>query len=685
MVDTTTSLIQVLLDKAEQRRTVKGLQEVGQAGRAIGGDVEAGVSQAKRQLQLLERDARDLRERVGAGGDVSTNLSALSALGRLGGADIGVTQDVVDLVEQLPLLKQSLQELPSAIGAAVSALGIGGVGLIGGVVALGVAFAELNRQSEQANEQAREQLDFETRLALLRKSATGPELDKQIADAQQSRQNALEEVATATERFNRRIAHLPIEQQESLRQALAENRAFSDATLNQARIQIEEQSKLAEQATIEIINLNQLRKDEQVVTRDLAAAEEELAKRRQLLADRAISAELQATLQAMSLNADQLKERLKALNDEQKLIMAVVASGEASVEMSEQLTQRSRDITAQIKAFTAALPRAEQQQQQQQQKAINDKLIELAKGYEADALKIAEDGDAAQLRLEEQYADRALQIVERYGERTAHAVEQLEQQKADLVRDASRETLDATRQAEFDRASLLLEFNQQTLEDTISLKDRIKDIRDRARFDSEDLIRDRDFAGLRRLQQQRNQDIDNEVDMYNAAQRARERQLRYEQEASNRQLLFEAESRRIQFEQQIEDAREQYQRELDLAARERDKQLQALETSKQKELAALSRAEQQRLNLLADTTRKQLDLERMGAEARLRLQAQLNEQYLNQANQLLLGVSRGGATYQSFSSSPTFNITAGNSPAQQQGLVNLIEQVSLNVLRKFYN
>lgn len=680
-----TTLIRTLIDKVAQTRTVRALQEVGQAGRSIGEDVEAGTSRASREISALERDARNLRDRVSAGGDVASNLSALSALGRLGGADIGVVQDVTDLVEQLPLLKQSLTELPSAAAAAAKAIGVGGFGLIGAIGLAGLAFAELSRRAEEARRRAEEQLDFETRLAVLRETSSVEDIEQRVADAQIRQRNALIEVETATEAFNRRIAHLPVIQQDTLRQALAENRAFSDATLEEARRQIDEQSRIASQATVEIISLNQLLKDGSFIARQAAEAETELNLAREQLADKTISAELQATLEARTLSAKAIEERLEALNAEQKAIMAVVASGKASVELSEQLTQRSRDITAIIRALTEALPGAQMRDQIEAQQDINAALIETAREYETERVNIEEATTQKLLDLQNTYADRVTDAVNKYVEDVGRATDRLRQQRADLLRDAQRDTADAERTARADRLEEQIAFNLETEKQARDLQRELLTIRENALLQEIDLIRNRDFAGLMRSRMERNQGLDAAVDTFNAEQKEREIAFRAQQQQTNRQLEFEAESRRVAFERALVDSQAQYQRELDLAAREKDKQLRQLSSVLQRETQLTQQGATQKLNLLRESVMKELQLERQGAEAKLRLQQQTNEAMLRLANELLLGVSRTAGVTNTLNSTQNFNISTGGSPAQQQGLVNLIQQVTLQTLRGFLN
>lgn len=106
---------------------------------------EADALATRTRSIALDDEFNRVSRDVGAAGNVQSNLGAGQALldqAGLGGASqaIGVTGELVVLVEELPRLKESLGALPEAAKSARDAIGVRGAGLIGATLLLAAAY-----------------------------------------------------------------------------------------------------------------------------------------------------------------------------------------------------------------------------------------------------------------------------------------------------------------------------------------------------------------------------------------------------------------------------------------------------------------------------------------------------------------------------------------------------------------
>lgn len=704
------SLIQVAIDKAEQSKLLRGLVEIRTSLTDLGKTADkeldkrfaAGVPKARKEIQKLNEELKRTKTTLedfpdelplpgsGRGGSRLTTLGREARL-QLPATPIGgglSSEQLARAVEGLGRIDDALGNLSQKSKLAAAALGVSVVGTI----ALVAALASLKKQNDEAKRSAEATLGQAKTYFQLIQTGTAESIQSGLDDAQ-----ARERAARANLIFQKQVL-LGLEQ--AINAGGEFNAIMADAgvtmnsllgtqpELSAAREAVAAAEKEFAEATSAVNAHAMALQSDEVAIRSAIEAQQELAEERRKLNDRLINTQIGALSQISSATVEGVDDRVKALQDEKAAIEEFLSAGNGSPELLKELRARLAEIGTEVSTLAYRIrPVAEVNDRLKFEAKQQEELVERVKDFENERTKIVEDANEQRIRLDESYADKVIDITTKYTNDVDKALLKLQEAGQDLGRNVDRDVAKSEREARFDRLNDQIKFNEETAKQARDLERELNKIRDDSANQREDLIRNRDFAGLRRLNNERNRALDQAVDNFNVEQREREIAFKQQQQLTNRQLEFEAEERRIRFEQQIEDARIQYDREKTIAAQEQDRQLKALEDSKQRELRAVATAEQKKLNLLADVTRKELEFISKSEAQRLAIRQQADQIYLETARQILLGGLGGlaGSTSNTLNSAQTFNITAGGSPAQQQGLVNLIQQVTLQTLRGFFN
>lgn len=693
------ALVDLGFDKQQAAKTLQliqsvenNLEQLGKIGVDVfGNDVTKATNKAIAAQSKLEAQTQDniravqryndefdkVSRDVGLAGDVQSNLGAFSGiLGAAGQSDlagaVAVFGELSAGVEEVARLKAAIAGFPSTIGAAVQALGPGGVAAAAGVALVTAAFAALDEQAKKNAENYNRAADAVR------------ELNKDIEDGITS-----QELATRRQEVlnNRNAEEQTLRQLQATYDAYIEQKgvlAGAVQVVSREEEALADQIRQSEEAirnySQDIQGLEGAMDSARVAANDaeaaFAAMNDEMA---QLAAtnDNLMIDGLNTLDAAFGKTAEQIQEEIDGMNRRKELIIQLLNSQQ----LSEDATKRLRDelgllngrlilltdnVLGAAQAADAANAALEDRQRQEAE------AISATKKFNDGIVKLSQETNDARLKAEQDYADKIVDLTRKYNEDLADANRDLGREMADLVTDSRRDTADAQRKAQFDRLQEIQQFNNDTAKQARDLQRDLLKIRADSAAQEEDLIRNRDFAGLRNLRQDRNRALDDAVDSFNAEQREREIAFRQQQQQTNQQLQFEAETRRIQFEQRIADARVAYARELEDLQINKRRQEQVLADARRRELSLIANTQTSKLQLLSQAYNQELRLAAQSAQQRIAIQQQANQALLAQANafRAVFGAARGGGNSITQTFQQTFQ--SGGSANQNVALAGVI-------------
>lgn len=643
------------------------------------------IRRAESEAQRLE-DRFDLVSRqVGLAGDVQSNLGAVSGLAGMAGAGgqrvgqgIGAVGEVVALTEELPRLKTALQGMPSVIGNAVSALGVGGVAgaatLIGGIIALTVVFNELEKQTRLTRERTREGIESLQELSDLRASAT----EEEIRLAIESREAALESTRLQIQALQSiggaqfdlansgLVGITNLLEQIGDGEVTAENaqQAFSDLFESmqlppEVQIAIDDFIATAGEGGISATELNNrireltrgstsLSGEIEILNRDLEAgvfatnaliqAEAELAQIRtnELLASAQAQAQAMQEIIALNeLDAEGLRNRRDELLDNMAVLGAELVALQQSGDASEEVTQRIEELNEALlrngetisRIDSLLLPSAQAQealaQAEAERLAVEQNLIASTEQYNADMERMYQE----RAEIEKRYQDNLIKIAQDAVKASEQALEKLQDKQRDLAdsfKQGDTEAQDALRQADIDAQVDAQRQERDALRDHLR---KLEDIRNRSQDAEFEAILNRDFRALFNIRRGTTRDLntanagftDQRNDQIQAMQDQRQDRLRaFEQERIDR---FNA------YQLQNAQAFEQYNVELRaIEDRRRQAVLDANTTLKEQQSAL-----QNQLTLRRQAWIREIELAQQGTEAMVKIENQRQQALLMQA------------------------------------------------------
>jgi hypothetical protein len=311
-----------------------------------------------------------------------------------------------------------------------------------------------------------------------------------------------------------------------------------------------------------------------------AAEAERLEKERLRLLDAAAQSRLQAILQAEQSNAQAIRERIDALNFEQAAILKLMRTNEISVELSEQLTQRSRDINEQLKAFSDALPEKERLEAA---KALFDRIREGITKFAEDTAKAFKDlqkvtGEIGELKSE--FKQKIIDIQNKLAEALAEAARDRDIALSEASREADMARTEAVREAGLERAEI--ERDSQIA---------IQKILRRSKNDINSAIANRDAVALQNARDRRDEELAAEDS--NRAERLRKLDIELREQLRTIDLRLKEQNRTIamRYDEQVRRARIAAEQSIRLETEKYNKEL-ALKTQ---EISRILQLEQQKI------------------------------------------------------------------------------------------
>lgn len=572
-------------------------------------------------------------------GKASTGVGALASLP--GGGALGTVGDIAGAAEQLPSLVSSVAALgPAGIlaGAAVA-----GVVLILGNLA---AESEKARLAEIARQDA---LTEAARLA-----ATGTK--EQIQAARDAAQVELDIQ-------KQRVADL-IAQRNALEGAQDFGDSIEDllniggqGNLDGIRDSLDKALEAAQKAEFDVQAYNAALDKNATAANDAALAEKKLTEERIAALDKNIALETQLSTIRDTGTSKAVLSRLHAIERERQVIEDLTKESGLGAEELQKYTDRLADLTTEQRGLNQILPGLQEREtaqerllarekemaaQEEDRARIEGELIDATKEYNAEVTKLNEDALKKAADLTEDYNQKLVDLATEAAEAAESALANLQDHRAQLAQDFGREELNAQQEAQLEQFDAQIQFHREEARALRDHERNLKAIRERAADQEQDLILNRDFAGLFQLRRNTSRELDTANQAYSDQQAERAIAFQQENEDRLRQFEFERAARAQKYAQDLQDAQAAYAKEL---------QQNYANLNKQRQLAlqAYNQAQQDLNTSLTNqlATRRQaylaeLQMAQQTGQQRVQLEQQISQALLQQATGVLNAI-RGSA------------------------------------------
>lgn len=540
----------------------------------------------------------------------------------------GQASQIFELIDAIPDLDTAFEVLKASIGDTIGALGATGVGLVGGLLALGAAIAFFQSQNEKASESVKTLIS--TQEAYYK--ALGGTRDQLVKarDAQQESVNQL----------RARVA----ENQSILNQFEQEvggvGRALADATdLGGARTLREETQKLeGELKSAEFLlgRYNSAIENNGTATADAAAELERFNQFMQDLTDKAAQARLQANIETTTLDSEAARKRLDAIQTEIDYTEQSIETENLSADAVKQLTDRLLVLRTQAGVIKDALAGIDARTQRAA-------AIEATKKYNADITKINEQARDAETAANQKYADTLVQIAERAADAADNALRKLQEKRADLALGLSRDFADAELQNQRDQLDAQIKFQDEEAKSVRAHVSELRRIRLEGQRDEDQAIQDRDAVALDAAQTRTRQELNDANQKY--MDDAQERAIAYAQELRDQRTQYarEQQDRLTKYARDLQDAQTQYTREIQLAEANRQQALARAAQAYQIEQQQIAQKYDRERALRRQAITAELSLIATGYAQRARVQAMYENQLVAQSQRILSSLSAYGS------------------------------------------
>lgn len=612
-----------LLLGVETKGTDKAAKSVQDLSDKIRKDLTGSLKEANKAASSI-----DVKAAAGGGAPAAAKFRGAASL--VGGGEIvGLIDDLQDLGEGFSTLASQggklgaamVGTLAPAIGSTAAGVAIAGLAFAGAGIAIAVLGAALKAFTDEQARQAK--------------------IIEDIVEAQRTVDEKINAGATTKELNEER--ELLIRNLEDEKKRLADLNAqyaaqFKDEGITDIFSAVflgaEEGLSNSIKTTEDSITSLQIKTDAlagglndgELAANDMKAAEEELAKQRDkeaagILSQAAAAGQL-VSAQRSALNAteEQNTARLASIEDEKAAIQAQIAVLQASGSTAES-------VTSEIEKLNASLGTLGQESQ-----FISGTALAASKARDAEkkAVEAAADAQKKAQQDAERNAERAAAAQTKYNEAIASAGENLKQATADINTKLKQGLADNLEGMFRDVTDIATKFRRDTFDADIkanqaerdALTDHLRDIddiREDGRKSERDAIQDGDFKALYLARQATAEALRNEQ---KETQRETSDRRRADTDARAdllRNAQRERADRMLGYERQNADSRTAAQRELQQAQLARTRSLEAAANAYRAELAQLGQY----------------------LQARNQMQAQANQQALQQSGG---GSSRAGNT-----------------------------------------
>lgn len=458
-------------------------------------------------LQKNIGKAADEKERLESGGSklgaidqiasaTSRGLGGIGIGGNIGGA-VGGIGDIAQLAQDFPRLKAAVADLPAAAKEAASALGAGGIGLVGGMLAL-VAVTKL---AEAVNEQyastVRAVLQGQEEYFRLIETGTTESINAQLEKLKVDLK--IQQDIIARDKFYQEELQ---KQVGGFISGVAD--VFNLGGVQENRKAIEAAQVAAGALETQIGDLEKALGTGEIAANDAAAAEKVLADARAVATERSIKYivdQKKFEQEAAQLSSDQIKQRQLDIKNEQERInleiQARQAAGDTSGKLDELVT-RLAELGNQ-EAFligTASTLAKAREEETNAAKAQADALKEVDK-INSDSQAVLNKKNEDIIALNEKLAQSLDDLKKSYDQANLEAANaQLEKQN-DLITQNNQDKTDAETSLNDDLIKIREDYQK-----------RVKEIEKEFNRSSTDAIQDRDAVALDAAERKRSSDLD---------------------------------------------------------------------------------------------------------------------------------------------------------------------------------
>jgi hypothetical protein len=297
-------------------------------------------------------------------GDVSTSFGAAASVLNAGGTGAAgeasaLVGDIAGFVEYIPLFRKGIADIgnqllssgsltQAAVGkfgklpVAVASIGAGVIATI----ALGVAVDQYNKIVAASAQATKNFIGAQEQYYTLLVTGTTKEVQEAVKLREQER--AIAEARLAETRNFIAQANAAIDNADLFTNVFANASVALGANLGGIKdLETLEQelTKQSGEADTAITRLNQGLEANAFAANDAAAAEEELAKKREAFTDRLLTTQINTLISAASQSSDAVNDRLQAIADEKAVLQDFIATGQLSAEKTEELRTRIQDLS----------------------------------------------------------------------------------------------------------------------------------------------------------------------------------------------------------------------------------------------------------------------------------------------------------------------------------------------------
>lgn len=587
-------------------KAAKAIESIGKSAKQLDTDLKSAGKSAS---------SIDVKAASGGGGSTPAAAKFRGAASLVGGGEIvGLIDDLQDLGEGFSQLASQggklgasmVGTLAPAIGSTAAGIAVAGLAFAGAGAAIILLGAALKAFTDEQAKQAK--------------------VIEDIVNAQRSVDEKINAGATTKELNEER--ELLIRNLEDEKKRLTDlnqlyNESFDNGLDGFSRLFSGVEDGLASSITTTEAKISSLQieadalagglNDSELAANDMKAAEEELAKQRDkeaagILSQAAAAGQL-ASAQRSALNAteEQNTARLASIEDEKAAIAAQIAVLQASGSTAES-------VTAEIEKLNTSLGNLGQESQFIATTAL---AASKARDAEKKATKDAEDAQKKAQQDAERNAERAAAAQTKYNEAIAAAGENLKQATADINTKLKQGLADNLESMFRDVTDIATKFRRDTFDADIksnqaerdALTDHLRDIddiREDGRKSEREAIQDGDFKALYLARQATADSLRNEE---KETQREGQDRRRADQDARAdllRNAQRERSDRMLGYERQNTDSRTAAQRELQQAQLARTRSLEAAANAYRAELAQLGQYLQARNQMQANANQQAL-------------------------------------------------------------------------------
>lgn len=636
------------------------------------------------RVRTLADDFDEISRNVSAGGDLQSNLGAIRGLsgaaglsGISGGLDI--LGEASALVEELPRLASSMAGVKDAAKSAVSVLGAGGIGLIGGIAALALVVGESAKTFEAGKQAALETLDVESRLVFLRTQGSKEDIEAAEAAARLRKQEAL----AAIEAADSTIAAIKGRVSEDefsrikLRAGLGVSSDPNAQALAAANEILNEMEPVADAATRELIALQGVMADVGVQARVAADAQDDLTEQQEANADRAIRRQIELQGRAGQFTSESLDKEIQSLENRKAILEKVIDAGVGSNALLSQFSQELRDINGDLSTLRLTIaPLVQDTEKLTQAEADRKRQIEatakVMEGLGNDVESITANAEKRRVDLIRKAEDDIIKAAEKAAADAERVLRQLEQKRDQIGLEFGRGERDAGREAQFEALNDQIAFQNEEAKSRRAHLLNLERIQQSFDDREEDLIANRDFAGIRRNRRDALNALRDQNTSFSAEQKERLTAAKERASDAKRQRIFEAEQRQVRFDDRVADLEAQATRDLALIDDQQQKTEAKLRASRDEQLKIVGDTAREETRIKFEAAKQQLEIANFTKNQMIAFERDRQEALLAQARQFQAGFFGGGNTtnYNSFSQANQFQ--SGGGAAQQQALAGQI-------------